>query len=138
MQHAEGQQPSQSGRITEQAQLSLNGFKPTVERLPNGTAMLTIEGELDLATAPRFESRLAQASAGASQVIVDLSRCEFLDASALHALLRTQDRLDPSQEITLVISTPNIVKVFEITYLDNHFPIEPTRDSALADRSEVA
>jgi anti-anti-sigma factor len=48
---------------------------------------LTLNGELDLATAPRLESCLRQLKDERQSVCLDLSRLEFIDSSGIHLLL---------------------------------------------------
>jgi anti-sigma B factor antagonist len=84
-------------------------------------------GEFDLATAPEIEQTLlgvAEQRTGA--VIVDLTGCEFLDASGLRVLVAARDRLERSNPpLTLVLSNPSLLKIFQITHLDGLFEIYP-------------
>jgi len=83
-------------------------------------------------TAPRLEQELSAAVGnGASQVVVDLSDCTFLDSTALGVLIATRTQLRRHAELTLVATDRNIRKVFEITGLDRLFAIAPTRTDAL-------
>src|SRR5690242_50489 len=45
--------------------------------------VLTLAGELDLATAPALQERLDHAMRGKSAVVIDLSRLRFIDSSGL-------------------------------------------------------
>jgi anti-anti-sigma factor len=55
---------------------------------------ISIEGELDLATAEQLRRVLEQAvGSGFLYVVVDLERCEFLDATALSAIVEGRRRL---------------------------------------------
>jgi anti-anti-sigma factor len=67
------------------------GFALT-ELEQDGVAVIVVAGELDLATAPALDARLA-AIAGEA-VVVDLWSCSFLDSSALEVLLRHRRRRD--------------------------------------------
>jgi len=48
--------------------------------------VLTVRGEIDMATEPRLRAALERA-AGASEVRVDLTAVEFMDSSGLNALV---------------------------------------------------
>ena len=49
--------------------------------------MVSVIGEVDLFAAPRLAAALDQAADRPRPILVDLSRCTFLDSSGLHALL---------------------------------------------------
>lgn len=53
-----------------------------------GSTRLTVQGELDLETAPRFEARLRALRAKKDVVRLDLSKLEFMDAFGLRAVRR--------------------------------------------------
>jgi anti-sigma B factor antagonist len=49
---------------------------------------LALEGELDIAAAPRLEKTLRDlCDDGASEIVVDLEGLEFIDSTGLHALI---------------------------------------------------
>jgi ABC-type transporter Mla MlaB component len=50
---------------------------------------LSLTGDLDLASAPELEHRLAQLRATKSPVRLDLSRLAFIDSTGIHLLVRT-------------------------------------------------
>jgi anti-sigma B factor antagonist len=103
------------------------------ELLGDGTCVVSVAGELDLYTAPRFEEELRAAfSAGPSAVIVDLTKCEFIDSTALGVLMRTKKALAASADaLSLVTSDHNIRKIFELTGLDRMFAIHGSRAAAM-------
>ena len=48
---------------------------------------LVVEGELDLANAPQLDAALERAFTQVDEVVLDLSKVEFIDSSGLHAVL---------------------------------------------------
>ena len=55
-------------------------------RFDSGTAVVSVSGELDLATAPALEQTLVGvADDRTDEVIVDLTGCTFLDSQGLRA-----------------------------------------------------
>ena len=50
--------------------------------------VLTLGGELDLATVPVLQERLDHARRGKAAVVIDLSRLRFIDSSGLDLLVR--------------------------------------------------
>lgn len=56
-------------------------------------AFAALSGELDLTNAEELERRLDELASGASSVVLDLNRVEFLDSAALHVLFTVARRL---------------------------------------------
>jgi anti-anti-sigma factor len=65
--------------------------------------------------------------AGAQTVVLDLRRCEWLDSVALGVLVRAHRKLSLGR-LVLVVTAPEILRLFEITGLDRS--IEVRRDTA--------
>ena len=53
----------------------------------NAAASVWVSGELDIATAPKFEAALDEALGHARLVLVDLTELSFLDSSGLHVIV---------------------------------------------------
>ena len=99
-----------------------------------GTAtVLTVEGEVDIATAPKLREKLVElAAGGATRVVVDLEKVEFLDSTGLGVLIGGMKRLRSTDgDLTLVCTQPRILRVFEITGLNRAFTIHDTIDKAV-------
>ena len=96
--------------------------------------VVSVRGEVDIATAPKLREKLVElASQGAQQVVVDLEGVEFLDSTGLGVLIGGMKRLRGLDgDLTLVCTQPRILKVFEITGLNRAFTIYESVDSALA------
>ena len=104
------------------------------EEAGNGVAVIALSGELDLYTCPEFKEELLRViGAGATLVIVDLTRTTFIDSTALGVLIRGVERLKGNDgQLVVVCAEPNIVKVFEVTGLNRIFTVVGSRDEALA------
>lgn len=96
---------------------------------PTEAPLVTVTGELDVATSPRLRRELDDAvDAGARDVRVDLSRVGFMDSSGLGALMAVHHRLQGIDgRITIVGATPPVRKILEITALDEVFVLAPER-----------
>ena len=100
-------------------------FSVGTEALSDGTVVVSIEGELDLYTAPDFERELfAAIGTGAERVVVDLRKCEFCDSTALAVLLGARKALNDRGELVVVANRSDILRVFQITGLDQILRIE--------------
>ena len=103
----------------------------------DGWAVLSLSGEIDIATAPRVRERLyAMLAEGRDKLIVDLDDVGFLDSTGLGVLVGVLKRVrTQGGELRLVCTQPRIVKVFEITRLDSAFAIFDSIDGAVRDGS---
>lgn len=94
-----------------------------------------MQGELDLSTAPDLEGPLEQAlESGEGSVLIDLSRCEFIDSTGIALIVRAWQRLDGGDGgRTLVLCSQNdqVRRVLEITGLELSIPLHLTRDEAI-------
>lgn len=91
----------------------------------DGIPVVSVSGEIDVATAPPLRDRLqALTASGKTTVVVDLLGVTFLDSTALGVLVGALKRCRESGgELLLAISEPRILKVFEITGLTGVFSI---------------
>ena len=107
-------------------------FVTAVAQLDNGTPVVSVLGDVDMATAPALERRLLDVTeAGTDEVIVDLTGCSFLDCRGLRALIATRGRLERSdRSLALVLSNPSLMRIFEITHFDDWFEIYPSLRAA--------
>jgi len=101
-------------------------------RLPDGNTVLEVEGDLDLASAPKLKWALADLqAAGAHNLIVDLAGVSFIDSTALGVLVGARRGLDVGARLLLICSEPNVLRIFELTGLDGMFDIFGTLQEAL-------
>jgi anti-sigma B factor antagonist len=94
--------------------------------------VLEVGGEVDVYTAPRLRDRLTElVDAGSRNVVVDLSRVDFLDSTGLGVLVGTMRRLRAvGGTFGLVCAKEPLLKIFRITALDQVFPLYDTVEAA--------
>ena len=83
--------------------------------------VLTVEGELDLATSPSFERTLLAAVAATEpggELVVDLGGVQFFDVSALRALLRAADAAQTARIPLRLTASPAVNRVFDVLKID--------------------
>ena len=105
------------------------------EKVHAGHPVLSVVGELDVATAPDLRDRLEDAvdHAQRNAVLVDLLGVAFIDSTALGVLISGLKRSQAvGGELRIVVAEPRILKIFEITGLTDVFSIFPTIDEATA------
>jgi anti-sigma B factor antagonist len=108
-------------------------FEVEIERLSSGACIVAVRGEADLHSSPELSDRLeALIDDGAQRVLVDLSETTFIDSMALGVLLGSTKRLRANDgQLELIVPTPDIRRIFEITMLDRILVIHPSREIAL-------
>jgi anti-sigma B factor antagonist len=95
--------------------------------------VVTVAGEVDVASAPMLRNRLEEAiERGTPLLVVDLSTVTFIDSTGLGVLIGASKRIDHSgSTMRLVVSEPRILKLFEITGLTDLFSIVPSVEQAV-------
>jgi anti-anti-sigma factor len=80
-------------------------------------ALISVRGELDLASGPELETKLDHISGPATQVLViDLRELEFMDSTGLSILVRAHQRLsEEGCEMGLVRGSPQVQRLLDLT-----------------------
>ena len=96
--------------------------------------IVTIVGEIDMATAPEVSSAIEAGYGDAGRVVVDLSEVTFLDSSALNAFVQSQQDLALRDVGFRIVSPADqaVRNVFEITRLTEPLSVVGSLDEALA------
>ena len=103
-------------------------------RVEGARVVVTMAGEIDLATMPYFRALLAEATElGVGLVEVDLAGVGFLDATALTVLVMAEQRLRAAGgRLRVLAVSPRVHLLFEITGLLDVLAVEqPAPASAL-------
>jgi anti-sigma B factor antagonist len=121
-------------RDLEGAAIGASDFRLEEDHPRPGAVVVSVHGDLDLHSADELGDLLVGAvDRGAAMLVVDLSDVEFLDSQGLGALLRGTRRFGASKErFRLVVATPEVRRVFEITALDQVFPLDESRELAIS------
>jgi anti-anti-sigma factor len=86
-----------------------------------GSVVLTLRGELDLATAPELERLVTERLEARQEVVVDLRALEFMDSSGIRVLVAAHARAG-RVGTRLVIVRPSsgsaVAKIVEVSGLD--------------------
>lgn len=83
-------------------------------------AVVSVIGELDFSTAPRFREQILELlKGGISSLVIDVGRLDFVDSSGLGVLVATLKRMR-ERGGTLMLRSPsaNTSKVLEVSGLD--------------------
>jgi len=91
----------------------------------DGQTLIALVGELDIASAPRFEEGLAEVEADTpGTVVLDLRRVDFIDSTGLRAVIAADERARTAGRRLVVVRGPAAVeRVFNVTQLDQRLDI---------------
>ena len=100
--------------------------------------VLSVLGEVDVYTAPKFRERLIElVTEGKHHIVVDLDGVDFLDSTGLGVLVGGLKRVRSHDgDLALVCTQRRILKVLEITGLTKVFTIYDTVDAAVGGKAE--
>lgn len=92
-----------------------------------GHVLVTVAGELDIATAPKLRVQLAGLARSGQQVIVDLSQVSFCDAAGLGVLAGAARRAAAAGGcLQLAAARPQLRRLLAITGMDHRIPVAAT------------
>lgn len=112
---------------------SASAFAISQREVDERTSVITVEGELDLSTAPRLKWALIDSlESGLSRLVLDLSQVTFMDSTALGVLVVLNRRPELESPLTIVCPAGDVRHVFELAGLDGAFTMRASLHEALA------
>ena len=136
-QGSDGLESSETARTVETSESVVGqgslAFSVSHRELDERTGVVTVEGELDLASAPSLKWALTDVlGAGVTQVVVDLGPVRFIDSTALGVLVGVHRSLDAGARMAIAGAEGDVLNIFELTGLDSTFDMFGNLDDALA------
>jgi anti-anti-sigma factor len=112
-------------------------FAVTHRSADERTCVVTVEGDLDLASAPALRRILVELHGkGYARYVLDLSQLTHTDSMGLGVLVGFHKRLDRDERLALAGLPPKQRKLLELTGLDARFDTFATLEDALGMRAE--
>ena len=97
--------------------------------------MVRVSGEVDMSHEEELRRELSTAvKADAKGIVVDLTECEFIDSSAIRALLlsREEKNTGSGETVAVAASSDQILRILSVMGLDQVLPVRPTVEEAAA------
>jgi anti-anti-sigma factor len=97
-----------------------------------GYAIVTVAGEVDIATVTRLREPLFELAASGHPLVVDLDRVSFIDSAGLAALVGASKRAAAHGGcLKVVCARRQTRQLFRLTGLDSQIPLASTLEEAL-------
>jgi anti-sigma B factor antagonist len=94
-----------------------------------GCEIVTVSGEIDIATATRLREGLVELAATGCPLVADLNQVRFIDSAGLSALVGTaKQAVARGGSLHVVCARPKIRQLFRLTGLDHRIPLARTLD----------
>jgi anti-anti-sigma factor len=106
----------------------------TIVRRLGGIILVELKGKIDTASAQATEEMLFDETAGARQLVIDLSAVGYINSAGLRVILGAGSRMQSVGGRLILCAVPSYIKeVLDIAGLSALFPICATRAEALLD-----
>ena len=109
-------------------------FELGEERSGDGAHIIRVRGEIHVSTAPEFAQHLSNVvESGETAIVLDMTGVEFIDSTGLSVLLNGLRLVTQAHgRMAIVCTNPTVLRLFQITNLDETFDIFEDRESAIA------
>ena len=95
----------------------------TARRGP-GYVVVTVAGEVDIATVAQLRERLAALAVSGVPLVADLDQVSFIDATGLGALAgAAREATEHGTSLHVVCARPQTRRLFRVTGLDRQIPL---------------
>jgi anti-sigma B factor antagonist len=102
------------------------------ESLEDGTHVIALRGELDVAGARAFKPLIMAAAERDDALVLDCSELTFIDSTGMGLILSALRALGRhGGALAIVCRNPTVLRLFAVTRMDETIPIAPTRQGAL-------
>lgn len=100
-----------------------------------GVAIIALDGELDVYTAPRLRDAIVALDAGGQAwVVMDLERCEYYDSTGLGVIVGALKRARArGGDIALVVTSERMLKPLRTSGLIKVFAVRDSVDEAVGE-----
>ena len=104
-----------------------------VQEQAGDVLVIGVQGELDIATVPRFRVAIDGAlERGTKRLVIDFTQVTFVDSVSLAVLLTTARKIGDDGRFALVVERDSYgMLIFEAGGIDSVLPLFETRDEAL-------
>ncbi|MBW0102496.1 STAS domain-containing protein [Pseudonocardia sp. KRD291] len=115
------------------SETSIDGMDLLVRAVDGGRVVVTVQGELDMLTAPQMRREVLDRLPTSTIVVLALDGVTFLGTSGLAALIELREHAQKSgAQLVLACTGPRVLRPLGIAGLHHLFDIHDTVDGALS------
>jgi len=106
----------------------------TIEKLPEATAVITLDGNMTLGTSLKIaDSQVHRAiDDGFTRVVIDLTGVDYVDSAGLGLLVFAYGTLnEKGGSLRICGVNPRVLSLLKLTKTDGFLPIDGTRQDSL-------
>lgn len=82
----------------------------------NGAELtVALEGRLDTTTAPELENEIKESISDVKELVLDLSKLEYISSAGLRVLLSTQKKMNTQGSMVVRNAREEVKEIFEVT-----------------------
>ena len=97
----------------------------TINKNTEGSKLtLALSGRLDTTTAPELEEFVQSSLAGVIDLVLDLSKLEYISSAGLRVLLSAQKIMNKQGSMVVTGANEIVMEVFEVTGFDEILTLE--------------
>ena len=97
----------------------------TINKTVNGSTLtIALEGRLDTTTSPDLEKALKESLDGATELIMDFSKLDYISSAGLRVLLSAHKVMSPKGGMKVTNVNDIVQEVFEVTGFSDILTIE--------------
>ena len=101
-------------------------------RQERGYPVVTVTGEIDIASVAELRKRLLELAAGGRPLVIDLDQASFINSVGLGVLVGVARRAEAyGGSLHVVCARPQVRELFRLTGMDGRVPVARTLNEAV-------
>ena len=95
-----------------------------IKQQDNGILTITLEGRMDITTAPDLEKEIKDSLDGVTELVFDLEKLDYISSAGLRVLLAAHKTMMKQGSMKVVHANEMVMEVFEVTGFSDILTIE--------------
>ena len=95
-----------------------------IKQQDGGILTITLEGRMDIATAPDLEKEIKDSLDGVTELVMDFARLDYISSAGLRVLLAANKTMMKQGSMKVVHANEMVMEVFEVTGFADILTIE--------------
>jgi anti-sigma B factor antagonist len=96
-------------------------FSVEARRVVTGEMMVTVIGEMDMATTPEVQKAVSRYK---TRVVLDLRKVEFIDSTGIRMMIQEKKRLVAAGSDLRLLANPTVRRLVQLTGIEDMFQID--------------